>query len=75
MHYKLNRMAKLFEKYGHHLHVDREVRQMKVCAALLKRMMDDDYDCGFNRKDFNGSMRDSKYLGKLLGRGLLSWWD
>lgn len=75
MHYKLTRMSNLFEKEGYHLHVDRDVKQMRTCVALLKRMMDDKYDCGFNKKDFNGSMRDSKQLGKILGRGFLAWWD
>jgi hypothetical protein len=75
MHYKLTRMAKLFEKYGHHVNKARDVRNMRVCVALLKRMMDDNYDCGFNHKDFKGYKRDQEYLGKVLGKHFQSWWD
>lgn len=75
MRYKLTRMAKLFEKYGYHVNSGKDARNMRLCSILLKRMMDDKYDCGFNHKDFNGAARDSKYFGKVLSKNLLRWWD
>ena len=49
MEIKLRRLADCMES-GYHLHGDRDARQARICAALLKRMMDDNYfeNAGYN---------------------------
>ena len=42
MEYKLRRMSKVFET-GHHLHRERDAHQTLICAALLRRLMDEPY--------------------------------
>lgn len=39
---KLRRLADCME-YGHHVNGKRDAKQARTCAALLKRLMDDNY--------------------------------
>lgn len=43
MEKKLRRMASHFEQYGHHVNADRDAHRMRICAALLRRMREDNY--------------------------------
>ena len=40
---KLRLQAAAIEKYGHHLYKERDVKNMLTCAALLKRLYEEDY--------------------------------
>ena len=42
MEIKLRRLADCME-HGHHKHGERDAKQARTCAALLKRMMDGEY--------------------------------
>lgn len=75
MEYKMRRMAK------HHM--DRKViadyeevaKQLLICAELLKRLQEDEIDLQ-RIKLHNGKMKYyQEYLGKMIGKHLMSWWD
>lgn len=40
---KLRIMADCFERHGYHVHADRDAKRMRLCAALCRRMLKDDY--------------------------------
>lgn len=63
MEFKFRRMAANFEKYGS----AREAKNLLICATLLKRMIED-YPSKSNKED-------QKYLGKLIGKHFMSWWN
>lgn len=71
MEYKLRRMSKCIGN-GCHINAKRDAKQMLICAALLKRMIEDEYDW---RKNPYVSIRDQKYLGLMIGKHLMKWWD
>lgn len=41
--FKLNRMAKSFEKYDIHVDAEKKVQQLKLCVLLLERLIADEY--------------------------------
>ncbi len=43
MEYKISRMAKMFEKYGCHVNAARDAKRMRICALLLRRLIEDKY--------------------------------
>ncbi len=85
MEYKLARMGAVFE-HGHLMNSDRSARQCKVAAALLRRMMADNYD-----KDWESVLQprhlqyfltadrlkneDLRYLTLLMRKHMFRWWD
>lgn len=84
METKLRWMVKDTEDW-HVLGVERNRRQMLICAELLKRLREDDYRR--NAKVHLGEStlvikaaelqqrNDMKYLGLVLGKYLNHWWD
>jgi hypothetical protein len=86
MQYKLRRMNAAHIT-GHHVSSPRYARQTLICAELLKRLIDDEvYKIsleGFGKKysrewflrQENRRKLDSRYLGKILGKYLLHWWE
>lgn len=67
MKYKLDRMADYAQNHGHHVSSERDAKNMRICSELLKRMLDDD--------DWNKQKYYQKYLGEMLGKHFMSWWD
>jgi hypothetical protein len=41
---KFDRMADLFQNYGHHVGDEERARQLRVCASLCRRIREDDYN-------------------------------
>lgn len=85
MEIKLRCMASLFTNPAAPSRRDGISRkQMLVCAALLRRLRDDEYwinavrSFGETRRaaEHAGYLQDQdqKYLGVVLGRNLISWW-
>jgi hypothetical protein len=86
MEYKLSRMADVQAK-GFHLNRDRSARQMKVCAALCKRLSNEDSYYRNADKVFpmrgkwwsqhitNAQKQDQQMLGKIIGKYITHWWD
>ena len=84
MQFKLHAAARLEETRGH-LTSKRDAKQMRVCAALLRRLMDDEYYENAARRHGEGRLavlaaveaqrEDQRLLGTLIGKHLTSWWD
>lgn len=87
MEFKLRNMADHNEKYSYHVGAEKEVRSMRVCAALLKRLRDDNvyYDnaeaacggmlgTGWADKVNELSKADSEYLFKVMNKRMRHWW-
>jgi hypothetical protein len=86
LEFKLLGMANYFDKYwvqpGHDRKGNnwiRDVRRMRICAELCRRILDDDYDR--NPADsprplswVTQGQRDRRYLGYLLGHYSGGWW-
>ena len=87
MQFKLRNMADHFEKYSYHVNADRDAKQMRICAELLRRLSDDDYfdekfrapwvesrsrACAENRE--YKAKEDLNYFGKLFTKYLRCWW-
>lgn len=85
LEFKLKKHAELEEKYGHHINSLKDAKQMRICAALLRRLQDDNYwenavkrfgRCPHAAHAATAHQRaDQKYLGFLLGKYLTNWWD
>jgi hypothetical protein len=89
--FKLRRMERHFRRYGHHLNSGRAADQMRLCAALCKRIHENNYLSHMFREDwetFRPLMRarypqycaeqqeqDMDLLFKMLRKHLLGWWD
>lgn len=69
--FKLRDMIELFETHGYHLDTDKSVKQMKVCAEILRRLQTNNYEYTCDKQAVN----DQKYLGLLLGKYLRHWWE
>lgn len=69
MEFKIRNMAGRFEKWGHYVGYEKDVKNMLECAELLKRLMKDDDN------DWKKGDEYQRQLGKLLGKHLRSWWD
>jgi len=55
LEFKLNLMANMFEKEGHHLLAEKDAHRMKMCSELCKRLAEDNYvEVMFNKHDENG---------------------
>lgn len=52
MEYKLRRMAKCFDEYGHHIGSKRDAKECRMAAELLKRLQEDRYfwNAGYDPK-------------------------
>lgn len=75
LEFKLSRMAAYFDRYFVQAGWDkkgnnwvRDVKRMRLCAALCRRIVSDDYE------DDGQSQRDRAYLGYLLGKHSCGWW-
>ena len=66
MEYKFRRMSGIF-KNGYHTSAKRDAKRTLICAELLKRMEED------NKPEMNQFYQE--YLGKLIGKYFMSWWD
>lgn len=66
--HKLTRMAIYAERHGHLASSPRQAREMRVAAALCRRIEADDYPPG-------SAQRDLDYLTTLMRRKALTWWD
>lgn len=85
MEWKLRKMAVDIGDRGQHTGRDREARQMRICAELLKRLQTDDYWENAEIRYGTSPMRckvseaqakyDQQYLGKMIGKHLRKWWD
>jgi hypothetical protein len=86
MEYKLSRMA-ISQANGYHAHKERYAKQMRICAALCKRLSNEDYYYLNANKRFtnrgkswsehitNSQKQDQQMLGKILGKHITHWWD
>lgn len=89
MEFKLRRMQKVMER-GHFVKSNKCARQIQICAELCKRLKADDimlyyYDRRHGKPEgWYGAMckREkhiqqfyTEYLGKIMGKYLLWWWD
>lgn len=85
MEYKLRRSAHLEETIGHHTTSLHDAHDMKICANILKRLLDDNYwenaiiRFGATPQAAKFSMEqqayDQRYLGLIIGKHLTGWWD
>ncbi len=66
MEYKFRRMSKVFEN-GCHSNAYKDARRTLICAELLKRIIEDD------KPEMNQFYQE--YLGRLIGKYFLGWWD
>jgi viroplasmin and RNaseH domain-containing protein len=77
MEFKLRDMSQNFKKHGCHVGAEKNAKRMLICAALLKRLSDDDY--WRMRKDFKQENvireYDKEYLFKLMNKYMFGWWD
>lgn len=39
----LTYLSNSIDKYGHHLHKDKDVKKIRVCIKLIDRLLEDDY--------------------------------
>lgn len=74
---RLSDSSECFDKYGCHVNSKRDAHRIKICAILCRRILADKYPPTYfnNRPNFKQSQRDMEYLGKLMGKHLLEWWD
>ena len=63
--YKLQRMSDGFYEWGHHVNSDNYAREMKIAAALCKRIADSDY-IFLNKDSYCGNPK----LGPWLQQGM-----
>lgn len=68
-------------RHGHHVSAERDARQIHIAYLLCRRLIEDNYynqpyrKIGLGKDKHNQASRDAKYLGRYLGKHLLSWWD
>ena len=64
-------MRRMFKCLGDSCHssAKQDERQLLICAELLRRMREDGY------KDWQGATRDQQFLGKIIGKHFMGWWD
>ncbi len=86
MEFKFRSMADSFEKYSMHVGSEQDVRQLRVCAELCKRLREDEYlEKHWDRSTVARSKatmhrvgeiaaQDQKVLGRMIGRHLRRWW-
>lgn len=86
MQYKLDRMAKGFHKWGHHTRAEKDSRRIKVCAHLLRRLIEDKYSdnaaAGFvyGTKAWADEWKhvaeqDEELLFTIMRKHWRGWWD
>lgn len=91
LEFKLRSMAADFDRFGNHVGSEQDATKMRICAALCRRIREHKYgrelpggdygrhyfenDAQFVRAYNGGRKRDMEYLGKLLGKHCLSWWN
>ena len=74
MEFKITRMANSTEKYGHHMRVAEDVKNMRLCAALLKRILDNEYPFVEGEIDYM-MKQDEALLFKTMQKHWRCWWD
>lgn len=83
METKLRQMSENFKNHGHTMGCDKHARQTLVCAEILKKLRDDEYMEKAQKiygknwpKYFEVAKKeDLEYLGKMIGKHFLNWWD
>jgi hypothetical protein len=85
MEFKLRLMEKEFRERGHNVNSDRDAKQCRICADLLKRLNADDYwkhavkrfgkTTLAAKHAHQHSKSDKAYLGLMIGKYLNHWWD
>jgi hypothetical protein len=85
MAFKLTLMVNGFEKYGHHVGNNKNVKRIRICANILKRLQADDYDpyiqgtkqmTRLSVARSSGQMKNEKeLLFKLMEKHMMGWWD
>ncbi len=84
--FKLRMDSKKYNKWGSHVNSDRDAKRMLVCAELLKRMIDNNYEdtrteigehSVDNMVNYEDYMRDQdlKYMFKIMEKHVFKWWD
>ncbi len=57
-------------EYDSFVGADKLLKDVKICVALLDRLIEDDYCCrGFDQKAW-----DAEYLFRIMGKHILGWW-
>ncbi len=86
MEFKFKSMADSFERRSMHVNGERDVRQLRVCAELCKRLREDEYlerhwdrTTKASEKATIGlpdeiARQDQRALGIMIGRHLRRWW-
>ena len=88
---KLRFMAEHLDDFGHHVGSDRDANRMRICAEICRRIRADryGYELGETPADLGrsyfeglraqlaaaGAERDMAYLGHMLGKYMLGWWN
>jgi hypothetical protein len=84
MEFKLHRMSKYFKDNGHTINCPTSAKQTLVCAALLRRLRENNYletsrqvfpERFALRASLSRAADDQKYLGFLIGKYFRHWWD
>jgi hypothetical protein len=86
MEYKLSRMAKGFEEWGHHVGSKKDARRMRICALLLKRLSEDKYSDNASKGYRYGSKawadewknvtaQDEELLFTIMHKHWREWWN
>lgn len=71
MEFKITRMANSIEKYGHHMRAAEDVKNMRMCAYLLRRIIEDDYPGPIDYM----MEQDEELLFKTMRKHWREWWD
>ncbi len=85
MELKIREMADSIEKNGHHLGAKRNVRQMRICVHILRRLDTDIYVKNASKRFGRGrytleyseelQKQDLHLLFTIMEKHLRSWWD
>ena len=70
---KFSRMADHFQRSQVTVSWEKNVKDLRICANLCKRLKEDHYK--FKQMINNVPDNDKKLLGKIVGRRLNNWWD
>ncbi len=83
MEWKLRKMSIGFNERGHLIDSKRQARKMLICAEILKRLREDNWDdllkiCSFRNCIHRHEIRTKEWeemLGRIIGKHLRCWWD
>ena len=76
MEFKINRIADHIGKYGHHVCAAEDVKEMRLCVLLLRRIIADDYPIQQGVRLPDGMMKqDETLLFETMRKHWRKWWD